>query len=277
MGVPAWCAINELASATRVDGQPLVAGDPNIWSDTLLAAAFPPSQLYDWRPGTVARFGSTAARALVVEFPSSRAFDTLWISNHNLPTDATLTLKTSATGAVGAWTTQWTASAAELGETDLVKLLAAPVSAKYAALVLSAIGSLTDPWEVGEWGLGTRTELPVSWEFDASVRGKVRRRVVTRSQYGILEAKSLGLVARSYDGLVGLGQDDAGLDQLEALVTATDGGAAPFLWINDVADSVGIVATAEGLESFEPRLIAPDVYASLSLRIDGVPRGRGTV
>lgn len=277
MGVPAWIAVNALESASRVDGQPLSGGDPNIWSASLLETAFPASQLYDWRPGTVARFTSLAERALVAEFAASQGFDTIWLANHNLPSDATLKLMTSATGVVGAWNSQWSASAAELGEADLVVVLPATVTAKYIALVLTGLGTLADPWEVGEWGIGTRNALPVSWEFDAAPRGKVRRRVVNRSQYGILEQKALGLAARSYEGMIGLGQDDAGIDDIEALATATSGGVAPFLWINDVAASVGVVATAEGLEAFEPRLLAPDVYASLSLRIDGVPRGRGTV
>lgn len=276
MGVPAWCAVNLLSSAARVDGQGLSGGEPNIWGVTQLDAAFPAEQLYDWRPGTVGRFTSAAARALVVELATGASYDTVWLCNHNLPTDATLALMTSATGALGTWTTRWTASAAELGETDLVKALTAPLSDKYAALVLSALGSLTDPWEAGEWGLGLRAELPRGFEFDAVPRGRVGRRVVARSQYGFVQAKFLG-AGRSYEGLIGLGEDDAGVDELEELVVGTNYGASPFLWIQDVAASVGICATAEGLEAFEPRLLAPDVYASISIRIDEVPRGRGTV
>ena len=277
MGVPAWCAVNELADATRLDGQGLSSSEPNIWGVSQLEDAFPATQLYDFHPGTIARFAALAERALVAEFSVAKSFDTIWLSNHNLPTDVTLKLMTSATGVVGTWGSIWSASVAQLGKTDFAEMLSAPVSSKYVALVLVGVGSLAAPGEIGEWGIGTRTAAPTSWEFDAAIRSRVGRRVSNRSQYGVLESKALGTPARAYEGSIGLGEGPTGMDTLELLFSSTNYGASPFLWINDVADPVAICATGEGLEEFAPRLQAPGVYGSVSLRIEEVPRGRGTV
>ena len=273
--VPLWAAVNELDGAEFLRVQALSGGQPNPPGVSLANEAFPESQLYDGRPGTVCRAAAMAPRAIVARFPSALAVNGVAVINHNLPTDAELTLMASATGAAGTW--------AEVA--DLTALLAhasfhkvfANASHLWWALVNPVTGSLVDPWEVGEWWLFTKRLLPVGFRFDAVPRGRLGRNIRADGAYGTLGAKHFNS-SQVFEGTIGGGVTAAELDDLEALITETSHGAAPFLWVNDSDSPKAVIARGENFEEWMPPLLTvsegEDRFGDVRLRIVEVPYGR---
>lgn len=262
MAAPLYSATNLLADATTIAAQTLAGA-------ALPAASggFDAANLVDGFPGTVFRPGSNAAGRIVCDLGTARQTSVVGVFRHRFNADATVLWRGSTNGST--WTTIVDLSAS-LGLPAFYRTYT-PVTYRYYALEVQALGTGTAVWQVGEVWSGAYTAL--STDVDWGVRvGREHRSIGVETEYGVPIDYHQGSAA-TMAGEFGEGLTAAERDEYAALVDAVKGNVCPFLWAPDRATAACYLAKSR-ITKHDPRLQSVGRWADMPLDLFEIPAGR---
>jgi len=217
---------------------------------------FRPSNLTKRRAGVVARFGVKQTSQFGKNLSSPASADSVVLINHNLNSGSSVWLY-GANSLNGPWSSR---SIITTDEPTAFAALPETWTFRYWRLIVDNPSTVDGrPFQLGEWWLGQRVELP-GFVWGAEV-GRHVNDSFQESEYGAVHAYFLS-ERRSYRGTLHEGVTAAEKNVVENIKKEVQGRVHPFIFIPDV-EGVDAMLGRFTEQNWSHRLILPG-------RVDGV-------